>query len=651
MNLLQFLSAKSEQPLGGRYKVIEPLGEGGFGRTFLAADLHLPDHPKCVIKQLKPHLQDTESMKTARRLFDTEARVLYSLGEHAQIPRLLAHFEDNRDFYLAQELIEGETLSRLMQPGQRWPQVRVLLLLSDILTPLAFVHGQNVIHRDLKPANLIRRRSDGRIVLIDFGAVKQVSDQRTYSGGGATRTISIGTQGYMPNEQLAGNPWFSSDIFAVGMICIQALTGVAPHLLKRDPRTSEILWQTPDLEISDAFEAVLSRMVRYDFRDRYPTAADALAALGGLPGVPTADASGLPATFTDLSTDLPTQIAAPAAPSSEILPSQAKGVEAKTREAPEVADMGTQVLAKSKPDPAKVGHAKPAPWVAKTLAVAKLGLPTLTKSVQTASKTVVAAIPDQFQPAKPKRGSIIGLGIVAMLMLGPIRGWLSPSGSSPIKASAPPVGATALTPAESRPAESTPAEPIAAKPTANDLLIEATDLRDRKQYKAALSVYDKSLALEAGMAEAHWGRCYSLNQLQSYDQAIEACDLALAIAPDHVQALWSKGHALERQDQLEAALALYNQTIELAPDYSEAWNNRGVVQQKLQRSQDALDSFDRALAVNPDFAEAWNNRGAALWSLRRFDEAIASIDKAIALKPDYSDALKLRDQIRQKLGR
>ncbi|MEM9906215.1 MAG: protein kinase, partial [Cyanobacteria bacterium P01_D01_bin.44] len=466
MNLLQFLSAKSKHPLGGRYQIIEPLGQGGFGHTFLAADLHLPDQPRCVIKQLKPHLQDAESLKTARRLFDTEARVLYRLGEHPQIPRLLAHFEDNQEFYLAQELIEGNSLADLIQPGQRWPEARVLLMLSNILTPLAFVHGQGVIHRDLKPANLIRQQVDGSIVLIDFGAVKQVSDQRTDASGGATRTISIGTQGYMPNEQLAGNPWFSSDIFAVGMICLQALTGTAPHLFKRDPRTSEILWQSPDLAISDAFEAVLSRMVRYDFRDRYSTAADALGALQALPGAPVTDASGILATSTDLPTDLPTQIAAPAAPFSEILPSQAKGVEAKTGEVPEGVDIGTKVLAKSKPDTAKTGPSKSAPLLAKTLAVAKLGLPTLTKSVQTASKTLVAAIPDQFQPAQPRRWSIIGLGILAMLMLGPIRGWLSPSGPALIEASAPPVGATSLTtPAESMSAESTPAESTPAEST------------------------------------------------------------------------------------------------------------------------------------------------------------------------------------------
>ena len=115
----QSIGNDCDQILGGRYKLIHPLGKGGFGHPFLAADLHLPNHPRCVIKQLKPHAKDAKRLKMARRLFDTEARVLYRLGGHPRIPRLLAHFEDRQEFYLAQELIEGPPLSNLVKSGQR----------------------------------------------------------------------------------------------------------------------------------------------------------------------------------------------------------------------------------------------------------------------------------------------------------------------------------------------------------------------------------------------------------------------------------------------------------------------------------------------------------------------------------------------------
>ena len=221
-----------DQPLGGHYKIISELGVGGFGQTFLAEDLHLPDHPLCVVKQLKPQTSEPETLAMARRLFDTEAEVLYQLGNHDQIPRLLAHFEDNEEFYLAQELIDGHPLTEEIKVGQRWSETKVIAFLQDLFQVLAFVHEQNVIHRDLKPSNLIRRTRDNRIVLIDFGAVKQVSAQVVHPQTGHTKTISIGTQGYTPKEQLGGNPRFSSDVYAAGIIAIQALTGLHPRHLK-----------------------------------------------------------------------------------------------------------------------------------------------------------------------------------------------------------------------------------------------------------------------------------------------------------------------------------------------------------------------------------------------------------------------------------
>ena len=98
--------------LGGRYKIIDHLGSGGFGQTFLAEDMHLPNHPRCVVKQLNPQISDEAGLKIAHRLFETEAKVLYKLGDHNQIPLLLAHFQENQEFYLAQELIEGQLSDR-----------------------------------------------------------------------------------------------------------------------------------------------------------------------------------------------------------------------------------------------------------------------------------------------------------------------------------------------------------------------------------------------------------------------------------------------------------------------------------------------------------------------------------------------------------
>ena len=260
--------------LRGRYKIISQLGKGGFGETYLAQDLDLPGKPRCVVKRLKPLVTHQQALETAIRLFDREAQVLYRLGNpHDQIPQLLAHFEENREFYLVQEFVDGNDLSKELISGRQWSQEQVIAFLQDVLKILEFVHQQDVIHRDLKPANLIRRVSDGKIVLIDFGAVKEITTMMANMRG----VTIIGTLGYMPGEQQAGNPKFNSDIYALGMICIQALTGIYPHELQKDP---EVIWNKQ--AISPQLAAILDKMVYSDFRMRYQSAIEVLQALTSL---------------------------------------------------------------------------------------------------------------------------------------------------------------------------------------------------------------------------------------------------------------------------------------------------------------------------------------------------------------------------------
>jgi len=271
--------------LRGCYQIVKHLGGGGFGQTYLAENRQLPDNPLCVVKQLRPKSNNPETLQTARLLFEREAEVLYKLGHHNQIPRLMADFEEDEQFYLVQEFIEGSELKQELPVGQPLSETQVISLCWDILKILEFVHEQGVIHRDIKPSNLIRREQDGKIVLIDFGAVKQVSTQIVHPEAQTTLTVAIGSPGYMPNEQLCGKPRFCSDIYAVGMLGIQALTGIPACHLPEDPRTSEIIWR--DRLPGEAQHAVplldvLDKMVRYDYRQRYPTATEAMQALASL---------------------------------------------------------------------------------------------------------------------------------------------------------------------------------------------------------------------------------------------------------------------------------------------------------------------------------------------------------------------------------
>ena len=265
--------------LRNRYRIMEVLGSGGFGDTYLAEDLDLPRHPRCVVKQLRPKDSNPEVLRIAKALFEREAEYLYRIGNaHPEIPDLFAHFTEGGEFYLVQEYIEGHSLAQEIPQGKKLSEPEVIRLLLDILEVLAFVHQQNVIHRDIKLSNLLRRKSDGKIVLIDFGAVKDVSVLQSNAQGLTNVTVSIGSPGYMPSEQAQGKPKLSSDVYAVGMIAIQALTGIYPANLPEDVNTGEIIWQDK-VQISQGFAQVLQKMVHYHFGQRYRSAVEALAAL------------------------------------------------------------------------------------------------------------------------------------------------------------------------------------------------------------------------------------------------------------------------------------------------------------------------------------------------------------------------------------
>ncbi len=275
--------------LDQRYQVVQALGEGGFGHTYIAQDTRRPGNPSCVVKHLKPATHDPEFLQTARRLFNSEAETLEKLGSHDQIPRLLAYFEEDQEFYLVEEFIAGHLLSAELLPGHRWSESQVIQLLQEVLSILEFVHTNGVIHRDIKPDNLIRRSSDNKLVLVDFGAVKQVQMHSLITQGPINETVAIGTPGYMPSEQGQGRPRLSSDIYALAMIGIQAVTGLNPRQLSEDPETGEIIWRH-DAQVSDALAAVLSQMARHYFKNRYQSATEALRSLNSLtnPYTPTA---------------------------------------------------------------------------------------------------------------------------------------------------------------------------------------------------------------------------------------------------------------------------------------------------------------------------------------------------------------------------
>lgn len=271
----------------GQYQIVQILSSSDYCQTYLAQDLVTPSPQACIVKHLLPGPSGrTSSLSSLRRVFTREVAALEKLSTYSQVPQLLNYFELDQQFYLVLEYIHGQPLNRVLAPGVRWSETQVIDFLQEVLTILEVIHAHGLIHRDIKPSNLIQRDSDGKLVLIDFGSVKQAWTQVVTAAGqtnanfamGIPATMAIGTPGYMPSEQSRGRPRPNSDIYALGMIAIQALTGMQPTMLLEDADTGEVIWQHLT-NVTLALGAILNQMVRYHFTERYQSATEVLADL------------------------------------------------------------------------------------------------------------------------------------------------------------------------------------------------------------------------------------------------------------------------------------------------------------------------------------------------------------------------------------
>ncbi|MBD2167711.1 serine/threonine protein kinase [Calothrix membranacea FACHB-236] len=253
--------------LRNRFRVIRVLSdEGGFGRTYLSQDVDKL-HERCVIKQLAPKFQGTWSQKKAMELFAEEAKRLQQLGEHPQIPTLLAYFEQDHCLYLVQQFINGHNLLTELHKRKTYKDKEIVAILTDLLPILKFIHDRGVIHRDLKPENIIRRHHDGRLCLIDFGSSKQLTARVQNKTG-----TSIGSHGYSPIEQIRdGKAYPASDLFGLGTTCFHLLTGISPFQLWTEHGYSWVTnWrQYLRNPLSPELDRLLDKLLQKDIRSRY----------------------------------------------------------------------------------------------------------------------------------------------------------------------------------------------------------------------------------------------------------------------------------------------------------------------------------------------------------------------------------------------
>lgn len=288
LNALQCNDCETPLLLLDRYRAIRLIGQGGFGRTLLVTNE--VDHSRCVIKQFYPQFQSNP--EKAAELFRLEAQRLETLGQHPQIPKLLNYFEVEGNQYLVQEFVDGRNLAQELAEVGAFNEPQIRQLLQDILPILKFVHEHQVIHRDVKPENVVRRGSDRKLVLVDFGAAKYTTETTL----GKTGTM-IGSAAYTAPEQVRGKAVYASDLYSLGVTCIHLLTQMSPfelfdsgenkwvwrHYLDKQTTRDGFISSKRKTPVSQWLGAVLDKMLESGTTKRYSSAETVLKDLRSKP--------------------------------------------------------------------------------------------------------------------------------------------------------------------------------------------------------------------------------------------------------------------------------------------------------------------------------------------------------------------------------
>jgi serine/threonine-protein kinase len=302
--------------LSDRYHVVRSLGEGGMGETFLAEDTQMPSGRLCVVKRLKAQTDQPAAQKMIEDRFQREAAILEDLSRGCQqIPDLYAYFIQDESFYLVQEWVDGQTLLEKVQHHGVLSEAATKTILGSLLHVLDFVHSKGIVHRDVKPENIILRQADELPFLIDFGAVRETMGTVLNSQGNPSKSIVIGTPGFMPSEQAVGRPVYGSDLYSLGLTGIYLLTGHLPQELDTDPQSGALVWRQYAPQVSPSLANWLDRAIQAHPRDRFASARDMLAALQA-PDGQTATLASLPASSPTVLSNLPPQTPAHAATGS-----------------------------------------------------------------------------------------------------------------------------------------------------------------------------------------------------------------------------------------------------------------------------------------------------------------------------------------------
>ena len=562
-----------------RYRIIQFIGSGAFGTTYLAVDTRRPGNPTCVVKQLLPNPKVGKNLKNAQNRFRREAHTLEKLGKHPKIPQLFAYFEENKQFYLVEEYIPGYPLSSELTLGWKFTEKKTISLIQELLQILSFVHSNGVIHRDIKPANIIRRQSDSQLVLIDFGAVKEINEAAPSS---QARTMATGTPAYMPLEQFQGNPKPNSDIYAVGMIAIQALTGVHPRELpvikNMDHADSDFVHWQKWAKIRPSLANIIDKMILDDYNLRYQCTIEVLADLKKISRKTTPAQIPMTIVESDLETDDST-LQEDNGFSSESIPlSSSDG----SIQEPEIQNKFFNDMMSA------------------------------------------------MQKKKALSGQVILFGTATLIAIGLWVSW-----ETQINLKAKKLYNQAMEKVQNGQTEAAISDlnqAIKLVPSYEPAYYSRGRARFRLgDYSGSIADYSRAIKFNAQDAGAYANRCASYRHLSQFSEAIADCSQAIELNPNYTDAYINRCLAWIGKGEEVQALPDCDRALELDSNRHDAYYGRGLIHAGQGDPSSAIADYTSAIARNPEFAAAYYYRGLARVDLNDKKTAMTDFQKAAEL--------------------
>lgn len=636
-------AAKMSQLLRDRYQILEMIRSDLLGETYLAEDVQLPDRPKCQIEKFRLPNTSSKSQKSLIQVLKRKADALQGIDRHPQIPQMLEYFEAENNFYLVHEFISGRSLSEDLIPEQSFTEQQTIALLQEIVDILIVIHDAGIVHGNLTPSNLIRHPVEGYWVLVGFGVFQEIREQIARSQGQVANSPLNGSALYVAPEQSQAVPQFNSDIYALGAIGIQALTGYSAAELsalsfETHPEEKKGSWNY-GLAVSPSLVAILNTMACADSQNRYQLAKQVKADLRRMQhGQPLGRKPAVP----------PQRTLVPKSTKSNVSPLPASGGKARRQ--------SIAALPAAKPLPTLSSPVLSSSWRWGIAMVAALGaiaalfygqLPQrltsyyfhrqgVNREEQGNDSKALESYTQALRLYPDRDRTYYNRGLIherlgnTSAALEDLTEAISLGSQSP----------------ETYYQRGNLRFQLGDRQGALDDYTEAIRLQedyaaayvnrgsvhaDLGDDQRAVTDYTKALEIDSTLAAAYLNRCLSRSNLGDHLGAIEDCTQAIHFQPTHTFAYQNRGLARRRLSDFQGAISDYNTAIQLDPDDADPYYNRGLARQDLDDVAGAIADFTTAINRNPQHVLAYYDRGLAQAKRGNQQEAIADFQQTSTL--------------------